>query len=98
MLKLGESVASAFPHMIAAEMARLHATDAERQAVHRILSGVQKRFNYEEYGGAPLLGVNGNVLIGHGGSSARAIERMILMAAEEAREDVAGTISKLLSA
>ncbi|MEX1054723.1 MAG: phosphate acyltransferase PlsX [Rhodothermales bacterium] len=98
MLKLGESIASAFPHMIGAEMARLNATDEERQIVKRVLSGVQKRFNYEEYGGAPLLGVNGNVLIGHGGSSARAIERMILMAAEEARQDVAGTIASLLRA
>jgi glycerol-3-phosphate acyltransferase PlsX len=83
--------------MIGAEMARLNVSDEERQIVKRVLSGVQKRFNYEEYGGAPLLGVNGNVLIGHGGSSARAIERMILMAAEEARQDVAGTIASLLA-
>ena len=96
MLKLGESVASAFPQMIKEEMGRLQSTDEEKQAVWRILSGVQKRFNYEEYGGAPLLGVNGNVLIGHGGSTARAVERMILMAAEEARQDVAGTIASLL--
>ncbi len=96
MLKFGESMATAFPHMVAEEMARQRLNDEEKQLVVRVLSAVRKRFNYEEYGGAPLLGVDGHVLIGHGGSSARAVERMILTAAEEAREDVAGAIAKAL--
>ncbi len=93
MLKFGESMATAFPHMVASEMARQSLDEAERQMVGRVLSAVRKRFNYEEYGGAPLVGVNGHVLIGHGGSTGRAIERMILMAAEEARQDVAASIA-----
>lgn len=36
------------------------------------------RFNYEIYGGLPLLGANGVVIIGHGVSSAKAIENMLL--------------------
>ncbi len=36
------------------------------------------RFNYENYGGSPILGVNATVVIGHGISSARAIKNMIL--------------------
>jgi len=36
------------------------------------------RFNYENYGGTPILGVNGTVLIGHGISNATAIKNMIL--------------------
>ncbi|HAE32132.1 MAG TPA: phosphate acyltransferase PlsX [Flavobacteriales bacterium] len=36
------------------------------------------RFNYENYGGTPVLGVNANVLIGHGISSPKAIKNMIL--------------------
>jgi phosphate acyltransferase len=40
------------------------------------------RFNYENYGGTPILGVNGNVLVGHGISSSKAIANMILKAAE----------------
>ncbi len=35
------------------------------------------RFNYELYGGTPILGVNGNVLIGHGISSPLAFKNMI---------------------
>lgn len=37
-----------------------------------------KRFNYENYGGTPVLGINSNVLIGHGISSPRAIKNMII--------------------
>lgn len=36
------------------------------------------RFNYENYGGTPILGVNGTVLIGHGISNDKAIKNMIL--------------------
>lgn len=37
------------------------------------------RFNYEQYGGSPILGVNAPVIIGHGISSAEAIKNMILL-------------------
>lgn len=36
------------------------------------------RFNYEQYGGTPILGLNGNVILGHGISGAEAIKNMIL--------------------
>ena len=41
-----------------------------------------KKFNYENYGGSPILGVNGSVVIGHGISSPRAIMNMILLSKE----------------
>jgi phosphate acyltransferase len=37
------------------------------------------RFNYEQYGGSPILGVNAPVIIGHGISSPKAIKNMILL-------------------
>ena len=37
------------------------------------------RFNYEQYGGSPILGVNAPVVIGHGISSPEAIKNMILL-------------------
>ncbi len=40
------------------------------------------RFNYENYGGLPVLGVNGNVIIGHGISNEIAIKSMVLAARE----------------
>ena len=40
------------------------------------------RFNYEQYGGSPILGVNAPVIIGHGISSPEAIKNMILLSKE----------------
>jgi glycerol-3-phosphate acyltransferase PlsX len=45
---------------------------------HGIKSDFFDRFNYENYGGTPVLGINSTVIIGHGHSSPRAIETMIL--------------------
>jgi len=41
-----------------------------------------KRIDWREYGGAPLLGINGVVVIGHGRSDAKAIKNMIRMTKE----------------
>ncbi|MBK0380293.1 phosphate acyltransferase PlsX [Mucilaginibacter segetis] len=38
-----------------------------------------ERFNYEQYGGSPILGVNAPVVVGHGISSPEAIKNMILL-------------------
>ncbi len=47
------------------------------------LSRFKKELDYAEYGGAPLLGVNGVVIIGHGRSNAKAIKNAIRVAKEE---------------
>jgi fatty acid/phospholipid biosynthesis enzyme len=44
-----------------------------------------------------LLGVNGNVMIGHGGSSARAIQQLVASAHEMAREDVGAALARAMS-
>ena len=49
---------------------------------HPALNAIRKETNYEEAGGAPLLGVNGVVIISHGISSARAIRNAIRVAGE----------------
>jgi len=46
------------------------------------------RFNYEAIGGSPILGVNGNVIIGHGASTAMAVKSMILQARDMAKSDI----------
>ena len=40
------------------------------------------RFNYEQYGGSPVLGVNAPVVIGHGISSPQAVKNMVLQSRE----------------
>jgi glycerol-3-phosphate acyltransferase PlsX len=48
--------------------------------LRHVFSTFRLRLDYAEYGGAPLLGVNGVVIICHGKSSPRAIRNAILMA------------------
>jgi glycerol-3-phosphate acyltransferase PlsX len=51
------------------------------------------RFNYENYGGTPVLGVKGNVIIGHGISNEIAVKNMILHAYEVERSGLAVKIN-----
>ena len=48
-------------------------------AKRNLMDDYFKRFNYEIYGGTPVLGLDGNVLIGHGISNDTAIKNMILL-------------------
>lgn len=54
------------------------------------------QFNYEAIGGSPILGVNGNVIIGHGVSSAPAIKNMLLQAREMVQSKVHQKIKESL--
>jgi glycerol-3-phosphate acyltransferase PlsX len=51
-----------------------------------------RRFNYVEYGGAPLLGCNGLVMISHGGSSWEAIRNAVLAADRGVRDEISRKI------
>jgi glycerol-3-phosphate acyltransferase PlsX len=46
------------------------------------MRGIMKELDYQEHGGVPLLGVNGVSIIGHGGSTPKAIRNMIRRAEE----------------
>jgi len=61
-----------------------------------VLKTVLKDMDYQEYGGVPLLGVNGVIIIGHGSSSPLAISNMIVRAVEVVRADVNGNIQQAL--
>jgi len=52
------------------------------------------RFNYENYGGTPILGVKGNVIIGHGISNDIAVKNMILHAHEVAISGLTSSINE----
>jgi glycerol-3-phosphate acyltransferase PlsX len=54
---------------------------------------VQKQIDPAEVGGAPLLGVNGVVIIGHGSSNAKAIKNAIGQARKAASADLIGSLS-----
>lgn len=52
------------------------------------------RFNYENYGGTPILGVKGNVIIGHGISNGKAVKNMILHSYEVAKSGLAVRVNE----
>lgn len=58
----------------------------------------RRSIDYSEYGGAPLLGVRGVTIIGHGGSNVNAIKNAVRVAAELARAHVNEKIEQELSA
>jgi glycerol-3-phosphate acyltransferase PlsX len=61
------------------------------------LRGLRRRFDYETYGGAPLLGVRGNCIYTHGRVSRRGIKGAILSAISEVEHDVVGRIGELVT-
>jgi glycerol-3-phosphate acyltransferase PlsX len=61
------------------------------------LRGLRRRFDYETYGGAPLLGLRGNCIVTHGRASRNGIKHAIHAAAEEVSNDVVGKISAVVA-
>jgi len=59
-------------------------------------SRFKKKLDYSEYGGAPLLGVDGVVIIGHGRSNVRAIKNAIRVAKEEVEHKFNEKISEAI--
>ena len=59
--------------------------------------GLKKTIDYTEYGGAPLLGVRGVCVIGHGRSNANAIKNAIRVAAGLAKANMNEKIEQELS-
>ncbi len=56
-------------------------------------SAFESRYDYSEYGGAPLLGVNGNVIIAHGRSDAKAVSNAIRCAGQMTAMDLNSRIT-----
>ena len=85
VLKFGESV----PSFLKAKLKEYAAGGVFRKlligAAQGSLRAALKDMDYEQYGGVPVLGVNGVAVVGHGSSSPKAIKNMILKAAEVAK-------------
>ena len=62
--------------------------------IYNSLKRMKKNLDYAEYGGAPLLGVNGVVIIGHGRSSVKAVKNAIRAAIKEIENNVNDRISE----
>ncbi len=77
MLKLSEGLTDAMLAMIKSELTATARTKAGAMLARPAFRNIKKRLDYSEYGGAPLLGVQRIVVIGHGSSNSRAIRNAI---------------------
>ena len=94
VLKLAESIATILPEMARAQIAAQHLGAEQAATVSGVLRGMLSPFDYQNFGGVPLLGIDGTVVIGHGGSSARAVEQMILRTVELAEQNLSARIGR----
>ena len=75
MLKMAEGLSSGIFRALAKEVFAIDPTLASR--LEPVVKSLYAKYDYHEYGGAPLLGVNGVCLISHGSSVARTITNAI---------------------
>ncbi len=72
------------------------ATKLAALAIKGGLSDLKARVSPDTYGGAPLLGVKGACIVGHGSSNATAIKNGVLTSAAVVRADVSGIIEQMV--
>ncbi|MBI3931937.1 MAG: phosphate acyltransferase PlsX [Acidobacteria bacterium] len=82
VLKTSESLAESMMHLLKEELTRTRLRLVGAWLSRGAFEAVKRRTDASEYGGAPLLGVKGCCVIGHGRSNATAIKHGIRVAAE----------------
>ncbi len=97
MLKTAEGVASMMSSTIRQELMASTLTKIGGLLSRSAFDRIRQRLDPSEVGGAPLLGVDGVVIIGHGRSDARAIKNMIRTAMRAVESDVVGAIRAIQS-
>ncbi|RNC70354.1 MAG: phosphate acyltransferase PlsX [Desulfuromonadales bacterium] len=88
VLKLSEGLAEAVGKMLKAEIKSSFISKVGYLFARKAFKNFAKKVDYAEYGGAPLLGINGVAMICHGGSNVKAIKNAIHFAHEYARKGV----------
>lgn len=88
MLKTTESIAAAMFHWLKHELAQNPLRSFGAMLSRGAFREIRRKTNYEEYGGSPLLGVDGICIIAHGASSPLAITNAIRVAAESISHDL----------
>jgi glycerol-3-phosphate acyltransferase PlsX len=92
ILKLAGSLASFGSRAIRREIERSWTARLGAILMKPAFRGLARRLNYEEYGGALLLGTRGVCVIGHGRSSSRAICKAISVAVRSIRSNLEDSI------
>lgn len=96
-IKGAEGVASMIVKALEREIRARPLAMAGALLVRPAFRALKAKLDYREYGGGPLLGVNGVVIIAHGRSDAYAIRNAIRVAQQAAEKNIVGVIERGLS-
>jgi glycerol-3-phosphate acyltransferase PlsX len=88
VLKTSEGLADAIVKILKREIAEQSVGRIGYLLMKSALISFKKKTDYDEYGGAPLLGINGTCIISHGRSTAKAIKNALRVAAEFSEKKV----------
>jgi glycerol-3-phosphate acyltransferase PlsX len=96
VLKFAEAMAEWVLMSIRGEVRKSALATLGALAMKPVFKGFKKRIDYAEYGGAPLVGLNGVCIICHGSSNAKAIANGLRVAAESVRHELNQHIVEML--
>jgi phosphate acyltransferase len=97
VLKLSEGLAETILGLLRTQMTSSLPSKLAAAVLRPGLRNVFRRLDYAEYGGVPLLGVNGSAIVSHGRSNAKAIKNALRVARQTAETNVAGAIAQGLA-
>jgi glycerol-3-phosphate acyltransferase PlsX len=97
-LKVSEGLVDMVETRLRDELSRTLSMRVGSLLTRRALRHFRRRVDYSEYGGAPLLGVSGIAIVGHGRSSAKAVRNAVAMAYRFAASDFIGRVEREIAA
>jgi glycerol-3-phosphate acyltransferase PlsX len=93
VLKLSEGLAETLLGMLRTQMTSSLPNKLAAAVLQPGLRKVFRRMDYAEYGGVPLLGINGSAIVSHGRSNAKAIKNALRVARQTSETNVVGAIA-----
>jgi glycerol-3-phosphate acyltransferase PlsX len=97
VLKTSEGLADAIVKILKREIAEHSVGRIGYLLMKSALISFKKKTDYDEYGGAPLLGINGSCIISHGRSTAKAIKNALRVAADFSEKRVLEVIASKIA-
>ncbi len=94
ILKMYEGVSGALMQNIKAVFKKNKITMLSALIIKGGLADLKKRMDYSEFGGAPLMGIDGAVIKAHGSSNAKAVKNAIRQARDYVENNVIRTIAE----
>ena len=97
LLKTSEGVAESITKIIKQNVRKSPLAIAGAVLMRKVFTILKKQVDYAEYGGAPLIGINGCAIIGHGKSNAKAVKNAIFQAINFSSSNINADIEEKLA-